>query len=282
MTEPNQSNNAYALGYSETELRRLQCQSEFYRPLTRAIIEDAGIKPGMCIIDIGCGVGDVSFLLSEIVGPEGEVIGIDLGELAVQRAMARAQELGLRNVRFFQGNERSAVALSKEAPIDAVFGRFVLLHQQQPVSFVRTLAEAVRPGGLLVFQDPDYSLLLQSNPPLPLADQVRRWIFAGHAGIGAATDISFRIPGIFRAAGLQPPKQRLVCPIISSQYELICQVAAELIEVFEPLLIKQDVASAAEINIDSLAARLVDGLQRNRSVLQPLCLADTWLRLPAP
>ena len=52
----------YVMGRSEDETRRLELQAELFEPLTRHLFEDAGVRPGMRVLDIGSGVGDVSFL----------------------------------------------------------------------------------------------------------------------------------------------------------------------------------------------------------------------------
>src|SRR6516164_8884734 len=59
---------AYALGYTEGEFKRLAQQGALYRDLTEDVLRRAGIAPGARVLDIGCGVGDVSMLAAELVG----------------------------------------------------------------------------------------------------------------------------------------------------------------------------------------------------------------------
>jgi protein-L-isoaspartate O-methyltransferase len=59
----------YALGRTRVEYQRLIEQAELFRPLTERLLRAAGIGAGMQVLDVGCGAGDVSFLVSEIVGP---------------------------------------------------------------------------------------------------------------------------------------------------------------------------------------------------------------------
>src|SRR5262245_46355878 len=89
----------YALGHSDRELERLGVQAKLFDPLTQQLFSDAGIVPGMRVLDVGSGSGDVSFLAARMVGPSGEVIGTDKSTAAVATANRRAAALQLSNVR---------------------------------------------------------------------------------------------------------------------------------------------------------------------------------------
>ena len=88
----------YALGRTNTEYGRLIEQAELMRPLTERMLRAAGIVPGMHVLDIGCGMGDVSFLVSELVGPEGSVVGVDLDSAALRLADERRAARGITNI----------------------------------------------------------------------------------------------------------------------------------------------------------------------------------------
>ena len=84
--------NAYALGHSDEELARLSRQAQVFEPFTRQLFQQAGISPGIRVLDVGCGSGDLSFLAAELVGSGGEVTGADRAAEAAQRANARTRE----------------------------------------------------------------------------------------------------------------------------------------------------------------------------------------------
>jgi SAM-dependent methyltransferase len=90
----------YVLGHSEDELKRLIDQARFFGDLTAQVLHLAGLGPGMRVLDVGCGAGDVSFLAASIVGPQGVVIGVDKSPEAVSLAAQRAAGAGLTNVHF--------------------------------------------------------------------------------------------------------------------------------------------------------------------------------------
>ena len=88
-------NPGYALGHSDREITRLQAQARLLAPITQQFLREAGIAPGMRVLDIGSGAGYVAFLAAELVGPCGAVIGSDT-EGYGERALAIA---GIRRSR---------------------------------------------------------------------------------------------------------------------------------------------------------------------------------------
>jgi tRNA A58 N-methylase Trm61 len=71
MVMPDRTASAYVLGHSERELERLRLQAQLIDPITRQFLIEAGIAPGMRVLDVGCGAGDVTFLAADLVGPPG-------------------------------------------------------------------------------------------------------------------------------------------------------------------------------------------------------------------
>ncbi|MDX1631565.1 MAG: class I SAM-dependent methyltransferase, partial [Thermoanaerobaculia bacterium] len=95
------SRDEYMMGSSESETRRLVRQSGFYGAFTWRMLRMA-LEPGMRVLDIGTGAGDVALLAAELVGPEGTVVGIDQNPEGLETARGRAGEAGLTNAEFLQ------------------------------------------------------------------------------------------------------------------------------------------------------------------------------------
>jgi ubiquinone/menaquinone biosynthesis C-methylase UbiE len=149
VNDQNNQGRVYVLGHSAEELNRLIEQARLFGELTEEIFVRAGIGAGMRVLDVGCGAGDVSFLLARMVGPSGAVIGVDRSEEAVAMANARAQAMGLTQVSFSQSDIED---ISLDQPVDAAVGRFVLMYSAEPSKTLRRVAANVRLAASLHFR----------------------------------------------------------------------------------------------------------------------------------
>ena len=173
----------YALGRSDEEHKRLTEQATLFRPITERLFREAGITQGMRVLDVGSGAGDVAFLVSELVGPQGEVVGIDLDASALEMARERANLLGLSNVKFVEGDIRDA---ELDGDFDAAVGRLVLLYFAEPVVGLSAVVNRVRSGGLVVFQEMDMNpdIASFSYPEESLWSEIARTAIQTFGGAG--------------------------------------------------------------------------------------------------
>src|SRR5260370_38417843 len=119
--------SVYALGHQDREIDRLQFQSRIIEPVTRRLIRECGIGPGMRVFDIGCGAGDMSMLLAETVGETGRVVAFDREARVIETAKAKAIAAGYRQIEFV-GTSDEAFPERRPA-FDAAIGRYCLHHQ---------------------------------------------------------------------------------------------------------------------------------------------------------
>lgn len=167
-SSPTASN--YVLGQSVHEYERLMLQARLLRPYTEKFFRAAGLVPGMRVLDIGSGMGDVALLCADIVGPGGRVLGIDRDADALDNARRRTDEQGCSSWVEFQASNLDEFTTTDQ--FDALVGRYVLLYQPDPSSTIRSLLRSVKPGGIVVFHEFDLPGPDPSYPPCPLYDQV--------------------------------------------------------------------------------------------------------------
>src|SRR5215469_3663682 len=191
----------YAFGRGRGEYERLIEQAEIFRPLTERMLRRAGIRAGMHVLDIGCGAGDVSFLASALVGPEGSVTGADLNGDAIGVAERRRAAQQITNVSFRQADARS---LDSGRLFDAAVGRFVLMFMHDPTEALRLFAERVRRGGILAFCEQVASVTATSAGQQPVLAALLSLFTSTFQRSGAWPDIGAELYSRMRDAGLQP------------------------------------------------------------------------------
>ena len=217
--------STYLLGHSISEQLRLVRQSSLLAPFTERLLRDAGIGAGMRVLDIGCGMGDVSMLAAQLVGPSGQVVGVDLDGLALARARERTSALGLANVTFVQSDVTRPDA---SALFDAIVGRLVLQFLPDVSAALKALLEFVHPGGILAFQEPSWKSTLAQTAHLPLRAAVASLIHNTIQKGGAHTDMELPLYQAFQAAALPAPLLRIDVPLGGDEptrrwtYDLMC------------------------------------------------------------
>jgi SAM-dependent methyltransferase len=269
------TNPAYVLGHSAFELERLARQERLIGPSTRQYFQAAGIAPGMRVLDVGSGTGVVAFLAAELVGPSGEVVGTDLAPTAVATANKAAVARGLTQVAFHEGDPAE---MDFERPFDAVVGRYVLWCQADPGAMLRKLAKHLRPGGVIVFHEMDWSFV-RSEPPAPTYDRCCRWIIDSFDRAGTTTNMSARLHRAFVSAGLPPPAMRMQTVIgdaVTAADWL--RGAAELAIVLAPTMEQHGVATAAEIGVDTLSDRLIQEVTAGGGIVVGRADVGAWVR----
>jgi SAM-dependent methyltransferase len=143
---------------------RLKLLHSLYGPGARRVLLQAGIQPGMRVADLGCGVGTVTTLLAELVGPTGEVVGLDFSGAQIEEARSLVPP-ELSNVTFVE-----ASATDTGLPygtFDLVYCRFLLIHLTEPNLALREMHKLLKPNGILVCEDGDLTAS-GSEPPSAL------------------------------------------------------------------------------------------------------------------
>lgn len=266
----------YPLGTTDRERRRLVSQAEILRPITLDTFRSAGIGPGMRVLDIGSGAGDVAMLAADLVGESGNVLGIDRDPNNLAFAGQRVAEAGYRNVTFRQAEMSS---ISRRGLFDAVIGRYILLYLPQPAEVLRQLAATLSPGGVVAFVEPDFSTPVRSFPVAPLFQQAEGWIYSVVHASGMHHDSGVGLGKIFVDAGL--PFPRLDCrPWLgggpgSPIYEYVAETVRSLL----PSAEQYGIIAPGEVQIDTLAERMEQEAVSQGSTLIGCPVISAWTKL---
>ena len=261
----------FGSGIGADEVARLEIQGAALTPATRMIFAEAGIRPGMRVLDLGCGAGDVTFVAADLVGPGGFVVGVDRSPEALARARLRAGQRGLAQVQFVEGDLDDP---APGGPFDAIVERLVLWTVPDPAALLRRQATVLRPGGLVVPIEEDLSTI-RSLPETAFGTQVKSWLVEAFAKAGMSM-VGSRLWAIIQEAGLRPVGMIGVQPHFGPGDEAGIAFLVETMRIAEPLIVGTGVATAEEIGMDTFEQRLRDENQRTQAVGAYPMLLSAW------
>ena len=170
----NQSGSAagspgYLLAGQASELERLQLQSRVWEPSGRRLLTEIGDGHGARALDVGCGVLGWLRVLSEWVGPDGEVTGFDIDEAMLAAADRFVTGEGLGNVGLVK-DDLFASELEPDS-FDLVHARYEITPLGRGREQMETYVRLARPGGTIVLEDPDTGSW-HFNPPAPALERL--------------------------------------------------------------------------------------------------------------
>jgi ribosomal protein S18 acetylase RimI-like enzyme/SAM-dependent methyltransferase len=270
--------DTYALGRSDAETGRLILQAQIYGPITRQLFVSAGITRGMKVLDLGSGAGDVALLVAELVGPEGSVVGVEMNASILDTARRRVRAAGWANVEFHTGDVRH---LTLPTDFDAVVGRWILMYLDDPADLLRHALAHLHAGGVVAFiESQDLTKPVWTYPATPLHEELMGWMTPPPGALGPAVDMGLRLPRTFTDAGLPIPQLRLEAPVGGGPDWPGYTFVAESVRSLLPRLEAVGAVTAAEVDVDTLAARLRDETVA-RSAIQALpAVIGAWARRP--
>lgn len=266
---------AYVLGNSSEEYQRLRMQALAWEEATRRAVAKAGLKPAARCLDVGCGPGEVMRLLSELAGPSAHITGVD------RDGKIGAEALGMLTAVYGPDFAFHELDLASDAPIpggpyDFVFARFVVFHQKDPVTILRKLWSAVKPGGTLLVMDADIVAPFSTWPQW--AAPIRDFMHATLAGAGLQLETGRKVPEYFLAAGIGPHDGLDVSTLMFPGPE----VATFMITVATSLLAAGlKLGTTTQAGFDAMVATTkTEGAKETSWMYWPLVVA-TWKTKPA-
>jgi ubiquinone/menaquinone biosynthesis C-methylase UbiE len=271
----NHPRSSYALGSTDSEHERLIRQGARLAPYTERFFREAGIGPGQRVLDLGSGVGDVAMLVARLVGPSGEVVGVERDTRSITRAKVRLAEAGVHNVTFTQ-SDVSQIASTRL--FDAVVGRFILMYLPDPVAVLRSLSRFVAPGGIFAFQESSWAPIFAISSHLPLWSAAVSLMCETFQRSGANPEIGLALYRIFQEAGLPAPTMRMEIPLGDDSdfvrwiYDVICSLRPQSKEL--------DLSLEKLGDFDTLLERLQAEFAASNRIASWMAIVGAWSRKP--
>jgi ubiquinone/menaquinone biosynthesis C-methylase UbiE len=265
--------SSYALGSTDSEHERLIRQAARLAPCTERFFREAGISTGHRVLDLGSGVGDVAMLAARLVGPSGEVVGVERDTRSIARAKARVAQAGLHNVSFTQ-SDVSQITASKR--FDAAVGRFILMWLPDPASVLRQLSLLVRPGGVVAFQEPSWAPVFAISTHLALWSAAASLMWETMQRTEANPEMGLALYRIFQEAGLPAPATQMEIPLgddpdfIRWMYDVICSL--------RPQIQQMNLSLEKLGDFDTLLERLQAEVTASNTVVSWMAIVGAWTR----
>lgn len=268
----------YVLGNSKQEQDRLKLQASIVGGWTREFFRSAGLGSGMHVLDIGSGMGDVSLIAAELVGPAGSVTGVERDKDVVEQARKRvAGEQCGASIEFVCASSLNFPP-QQQRQFDAVVGRYVLLYQPDAAAVIRHAASLLRPGGILCFHEMDFGNVIQSYPGGTLFDRMYLLLGETFRRAGVKCDAGLHLTRWFLEAGLPWPRLKVAVPVGGEAGSYVYGWVAETLRSLLPRIVQFGLATEEELGPDTLAQRMErEGVERRSQLIGPLQFG-AWAR----
>src|SRR5687768_11854792 len=195
------SQENYLLANQPSELERLQLQSRVWEPAGRQLLSRVDGGSGGHALDVGCGALGWLRILSEWVGPSGQIVGTDIDEALLNAARSFLEAEGISNVELVV-DDLFETKLGPQS-FDLVHARYVIAPLGRGREQVAAYRRLVRPGGSLVLEEWDLGSW-HFNPPAPAAERLIRLLSEVFAALGG--EAGRVLPGLLGEIGIEDPE----------------------------------------------------------------------------
>lgn len=223
--------------------------------LTRHL-SNFGVLPGAKIIEVGCGNGELTRQLSDLVGSEGVIIALDNNGKALEAAQNKINTFKHKNVQFVKSditNFPVDLSLAEESSFDFLIGRRILMYLASPSAVIRELSKYLKKDGIAMFQESDPTVVPASINPMPAHDKAVELIRAMLKAESVHMTMGFNLPKTLMNSGLEF-KQVYAEAVIQGQGEQY--MLSDMIKLLTHRLV--DTGLATQLEIINLIEKLID------------------------
>jgi SAM-dependent methyltransferase len=227
---------------------RLELIARLFWPTTEAFLERTGALDVARLVDVGCGIGDVT---CRVADSGTDALGIDANAEVVDLATERSASLG--TAATFRVDGLAELGTGDLVDADVVYARCVLTHQSDPAAGLAAMVAATRPGGLVLVEDVEVAAVWSSPPKEALRRHLDLYVAAAH-GLGARPDFACEIAPTLAALGATDIHVDVLQPVLRTPQDL--RAHACTMEAIGPPILAQGLAKAEEVA--DLVAQLED------------------------
>jgi len=199
MSQTSLPEDDYIIGASNQEVIRLGQQHAIWRERALAGWRRAGLKPGMTVLDIGCGPGHASFDLAQLVGPHGKVIAVDQSALFLDAVKEGARLRGLSNIETLKADLGEFTL--PENCVDMIWSRWVLSFLPDPQDLLMRMKAVLKPGGTFVAHEYGHYETFGFSPGDPVQDRFIDAVKKSWRAFGGEPNIAKQLPAMALNAG---------------------------------------------------------------------------------
>lgn len=195
-------NEHYIHGSSATERDRLALMNRLINP---ACLQALGLGREKRVLDVGAGTGIFTRLMAENLPADSKIIAVEIDPEQVRAAKAQASVAADGCPIDFRLGDATDLPLKPDewGTMDLAHTRYLLEHVRDPLSVVRAMVAAVRPGGRVVILDDDHELLRLWPEPRGVMDAWTAY-YRSYAGLGTDALVGRKLTGLLHEAGARP------------------------------------------------------------------------------
>lgn len=254
--------DAYIHGTDPSEQERLSRLNDL---LNAQSLSRLRVERGARVLDVGCGMGQMSRAIARAAGREGRVVGIERSRTQIEEGERQAIAAGEQHLVDVREGDAGAPPLRDDewGTFDIAHARFVLEHVADPERVVRAMVKAVRPGGRIVLEDDDHDVL-RFHPAIPEFEVAWRAYMRAYEAVGNDPLIGRKLPALLVEAGAVPSASDW--PFFGA-----CQGSANF-----PILVSncRGVMSGARASVIEHGGLSIDAFEA------ALCAYDRWSQTP--
>ncbi|MEM9243274.1 MAG: methyltransferase domain-containing protein [Pseudomonadota bacterium] len=186
--------NHYTIEGKNADINRLGYFEDTFDHHSLKFLQQCGLKPGLSVLDVGCGIGSITCKIADIVGKQGKVVAIDQNHERLDQAKKRARAQGIHNIEFICSDINQ---YDLPHGFDFIYTRFLLMHLSIAAACIAKFYTALAKGGRLIVEDADFSGSFH-YPPNAAFSEGMSLLTTTYCKTGGDPDIGLKLPCLLR------------------------------------------------------------------------------------